>query len=137
MNNSYYPRYPNSRRPPYHQMPNVKQIDASATNKNSPFLGANQSSSNKGQHFELNQATSKKEQHTEFNQVTSKKEPHTEFKQPLLRFMNLDINEPILEFHGIQIYQDDLLILMLLFFLYKENVNDGLLYIALLALLVM
>lgn len=43
--------------------------------------------------------------------------------------------QPILEFHGIKLYSDDLLILLLLYFLYKEKVNDNLLYIALFALL--
>lgn len=43
--------------------------------------------------------------------------------------------EPILEFHGIKLYSDDLLILLLMYFLYREKVNDNLLYIALFALL--
>lgn len=71
------------------------------------------------------------------NQSTSKKEPNPELKQQKSQVTKLDIDKPILEFHGIQIYQDDLLILMLLFFLYKENVNDGLLFMALLALLIL
>lgn len=50
----------------------------------------------------------------------------------------LNINSfenPLIEFHGIQLYSDDLLILSLIFFLYKENITDSLLYIALFALL--
>ncbi len=44
-------------------------------------------------------------------------------------------NLPIFEFNGIKLYNDDLLILLLIYFLYKEKVNDNLLYIALFALL--
>lgn len=42
---------------------------------------------------------------------------------------------PLFEFHGIQLYSDDLLILLLIFFLYKENINDILLFVALFSLL--
>lgn len=46
------------------------------------------------------------------------------------------LNEkPLFEIHGIQLYNDDVLILLLIFFLYKEQVNDMLLLIALFSLL--
>ena len=41
----------------------------------------------------------------------------------------------LLEIHGIKLYTDDLLILLLIFFLYKENINDKLLLISLFSLL--
>lgn len=41
----------------------------------------------------------------------------------------------ILEFHGIKLFSDDLLILLVIYFLYKQNINDTLLYLALFALL--
>lgn len=44
-------------------------------------------------------------------------------------------NKPIIEFLGIKIYQDDLLILLLIYFLYKENIKDNLLLFALFSLL--
>lgn len=44
-------------------------------------------------------------------------------------------NKPILEFHGIKLYSDDLLILILIYFLYKENIDDFMLYILLFTLL--
>lgn len=44
-------------------------------------------------------------------------------------------DKPLLEFHGIKLYSDDVLILLLIFFLYKENINDMLLFIALFSLL--
>lgn len=53
------------------------------------------------------------------------------FKNPLFD----DIEEPIFEIFGIQLYLDDIIILGLLFFLYQENVQDEILYIALILLL--
>lgn len=53
------------------------------------------------------------------------------FKNP---FFN-DIEEPIFEILGIQLYLDDIIILGLLFFLYQEGVQDEMLYIALILLL--
>lgn len=44
-------------------------------------------------------------------------------------------NKPILDFFGIRLYNDDVLILLLIYFLYKENVNDMLLLVALFSLL--
>ena len=46
-----------------------------------------------------------------------------------------DIEEPIIEILGIQLYLDDIIILGLLFFLYKENVQDELLFFSLILLL--
>lgn len=113
MNRYYYPRYANSRRPPHYPKSSINsnKIDTLAVNKNSSVFGANKES--------------------------SRKNPDPELEQQKTQVTKLNIDKPILEFHGIQIYQDDLLILMLLFFLYKENVNDGLLYMTLLALLVL
>lgn len=56
-------------------------------------------------------------------------------------FINFDnlfssnINEPIIEIFGINLYLDDLIILSILFFLYKEGVQDELLFISLILLL--
>lgn len=44
-------------------------------------------------------------------------------------------NSPLLEFAGIKLYSDDILILALIYFLYKENIDDKLLLIALFSLL--
>lgn len=50
--------------------------------------------------------------------------------------LNSDLKEsPIFEILGIKLYSDDLLILALIFFLYKENINDKLLLLALFSLL--
>ena len=53
------------------------------------------------------------------------------FKNPLFD----NIEEPIFEILGIQLYLDDIIILGLLFFLYQEEVQDEMLYIALILLL--
>ena len=55
-----------------------------------------------------------------------------------LRFNNPifdDIENPIFEILGIQLYLDDIIILGLLFFLYQEGVQDEMLFIALILLL--
>ena len=49
--------------------------------------------------------------------------------------LNSDINTPILEILGIKLYLDDLIIIGLLFFLYKEDVQDELLFFILILLL--
>lgn len=54
------------------------------------------------------------------------------FKNP---FFN-NIEEPIFEILGIELYLDDIIILGLLFFLYQENVEDEMLYISLILLLI-
>lgn len=53
------------------------------------------------------------------------------FKNPLFT----DVEEPIFEILGIQLYLDDIIILGLLFFLYQEGVQDEMLFIALILLL--
>lgn len=54
------------------------------------------------------------------------------FKTP---FFN-DIEEPIFEILGIELYLDDIIILGLLFFLYQEGVQDEILFISLILLLI-
>lgn len=53
------------------------------------------------------------------------------FKNPIFS----DIEEPIFEIFGIQLYLDDIIILGLLFFLYQEGVEDDMLFISLILLL--
>ena len=50
-------------------------------------------------------------------------------------FIENDLNEPIVEILGIQLYLDDIIILGLLFFLYKEDVHDEILFFTLVLLL--
>lgn len=44
-------------------------------------------------------------------------------------------NQALLEFYGIKLFSDDLLILLLIYFLYKQDTKDTLLYILLFTLL--
>lgn len=46
-----------------------------------------------------------------------------------------NIEEPVFEIFGIQLYLDDIIILGLLFFLYQEGVQDEMLFISLILLL--
>lgn len=50
-------------------------------------------------------------------------------------FFENDLNNPIIEILGIQLYLDDIIILGLLFFLYKEDVHDEMLFFVLILLL--
>lgn len=45
------------------------------------------------------------------------------------------INDDFVDFFGLKLYSDDLLLIGLLFFLYEENVKDTYLYMALILLL--
>ena len=54
------------------------------------------------------------------------------FKNPLFS----DIESPVFEIFGIKLYLDDIIILGLLFFLYKEEVQDEMLFIILILLLI-
>lgn len=59
---------------------------------------------------------------------------HTETPKEEKRSSHIS-EKPLFELYGIKLYSDDLLILLLIFFLYKENINDMLLFIALFSLL--
>lgn len=48
---------------------------------------------------------------------------------------SMDAENPILEILGIKLYLDDIVILSLLFFLYKEGVKDEMLFLSLILLL--
>lgn len=61
--------------------------------------------------------------HTDTNNFKNKKNQNESFA------------EPILEIMGIKLFQDDILILGLLFFLYKEGVKDEMLFLSLIFLL--
>lgn len=54
------------------------------------------------------------------------------FSNPLFS----DIENPVFEILGLKLYLDDIIILSLLFFLYKEGVQDEMLFIVLILLLV-
>ena len=76
--------------------------------------------------------------HQENDHHLSKEEKSSRSFGPI-HFKNLlfnDIEEPIFEILGIQLYLDDIIILVLLFFLYQEGVQDEMLFISLILLLI-
>ncbi len=50
-------------------------------------------------------------------------------------FFHTNLEDPVLEILGVQLYLDDLIIIGLLFFLYKEGVQDQMLFLSLILLL--
>ena len=53
-----------------------------------------------------------------------------------INFQIDNLEEPIVEILGIELYLDDIIILVLLYFLYKEEVKDETLFISLILLLI-
>ena len=71
-----------------------------------------------------------------FNRNLSKSENHINKEENQKREQAYDETVPfIFEIMGLKIYLDDLIIFSVLFFLYKEDVKDNLLYILLFLLL--
>ena len=82
----------------------------------------------------FNHATEKKNKDTDFQDNSTNQNIHKKSGNQL-EIKNIQREKPLLEFGGIQLYNDDLLILLLIYFLYKEKINDKLLLIALFSLL--
>ena len=80
-------------------------------------------------HSPGNSKTQNKVESSSTSNTTSEKDPTIEQNTRHIS------NKPLIEFSGIKLYDDDLLILALIYFLYKENINDTLLFISLFALL--
>lgn len=101
---------------------------------NNPFIHNNMSH-HKIQNKNNESSISKNDPYTNFDTKTKTKFNHVQSENSTIEENNF--NHPILKFQSIEIYEDDLMILMLLFFLYKEDVHDTFLYIALFALLLL
>ena len=108
--NHYYRYYT-----PY--IPNPSYNNSNTNNSNN---NVNNNNSN------INNNNSKKNNSSKYNSFGP-----INFKNPLFT----DIEEPIFEIFGIELYLDDIIILGLLFFLYKEGVQDEMLFISLILLL--
>lgn len=92
---------------------------------------------NKNNEYEINNSDIKKNKDLAI-EVKKKSSKYNNFGP--IRFVNPfiednNLNEPILEILGIQLYLDDIIILSLLFFLYKEEVQDEMLFLSLILLL--
>lgn len=107
-----------------------------------PYLSTDfRNSPNTRSHYPIEDKSSFNNQsHEEDTTKTSTKEEKSSryysfgpinFKNPFFD----DIEEPIFEILGIELYLDDIIILGLLFFLYQEGVQDEMLYISLILLL--
>ena len=79
------------------------------------------------------QINEEKEYNKNYNKKRTSKNNFANFN--ISAILNSDINTPILEILGIKLYLDDLIIIGLLFFLYKEDVQDELLFFILILLL--
>lgn len=107
--NYYYPYYPN------YKKTNASNVDKQDTSVDSEIPESMKE--NRGQ----------KKKSSKYNSFGPIKFSNSFFEN--------DLNEPILEILGIQLYLDDIIILGLLFFLYKEDVHDEMLFLALVLLL--
>lgn len=76
-----------------------------------------------------------KQPHNAENNSSNESTGKTNIKASNTDTRKSDDNNEFIEVFGIKLFFDDILILCLLFFLYKQNVNDPLLFIALLLLL--
>ena len=79
--------------------------------------------------FDSNQQNKKEENHSQ------KVKSGFSFLDNFLHQEDRDENEKYFEILGIKLYDDDILLLCLIFFLYKEDVKDPYLFIALVLLL--
>ena len=114
-NNRYYPKYNYSNENYMHNSNNINsdKKDTSPTNENETYNNY------------INEETQKNKssRYSSFGPI--------HFQNPF----ELDSEQPVLEILGISLYLDDLIILGLLFFLYKEGVKDNMLFLSLILLL--
>ena len=114
-NNRYYPRYNYNNGNYMHNSNNInsEKKDTSHTNENDTY----------------NNDIDEKTQKNKSSRYSGFGPIH--FQNPF----ELDSEQPVLEILGISLYLDDLIILGLLFFLYKEGVKDDMLFLSLILLL--
>lgn len=106
----YYPYYPNYKKMNTY---NTEQEDSSSNQETLESINENR-----------NQNKKESSKYNSFGPIR--------FANP---FFENDLNNPIIEILGIQLYLDDIIILGLLFFLYKEDVHDEMLFFVLILLL--
>lgn len=113
-NNRYYPRYNYNNGNYMHNSNNInsEKKDTSHTNENDIY----------NNYIDEKTQKNKSSRYSGFGPI--------HFQNPF----ELDSEQPILEILGISLYLDDLIILGLLFFLYKEGVKDDMLFLSLILL---
>lgn len=82
---------------------------------------------------EKNSDVQTSEEKKEYRKISPKNNSILPFSLNINGFSNCD--EPIIELLGIKLYLDDIIILCILFILYKEDVKDEMLFISLILLL--
>lgn len=80
-------------------------------------------------------SVSSKNEHNNFDSFNKKENKNCNINNTEKSKDNKDSSEEYFEILGLKLHFDDLLIIALLFFLYKEDVKDTYLYIALILLL--
>ena len=114
---SFYNNYYRYYRPPYFHTNLPKPLDG-------PSSESREIKEDNQEHNKTTKDSKKTSRYNSFGPIN--------FKNP---FFN-DIEEPIFEILGIELYLDDIIILGLLFFLYQEGVQDEMIYIALILILI-
>ena len=115
-------------------------------NHNNPYYKNSNKTSNFSIFSENNNSTNNLNIDKSSNENTSYSNTHFERHENRTKTNNIpfsfniesimgDGSSPIIEIMGIKLYIDDILILVLLFLLYKEEVKDEMLYISLILLL--
>lgn len=125
-NNYYYRYYPN-----YNRINNLNKKTSHIEN-----LSIQESSNDMNDMQDETSDTSNSRFH-EYNNLQKKSSKYNHFG-PIhfaSSFSLTDLEEPVLEILGIELYLDDIIILGLLFFLYKEDVQDEILFLSLILLL--
>ena len=122
----FYPNYYNS----YYYNKKKQQLNYELAQKK--LVDKNNESQDKQEDIE----NTKKENNNDNTKRNYKTSTYNSFANiNISALLNSDLNTPIIEILGIKLYLDDLIIIGLLFFLYKEKVQDEILFGILLLLL--
>lgn len=117
--NYYYPHY-------YKNNGDIQNVKKNENNLNNNINQADRHDNSKNEEDNL-------EYKRKYEKKTSKNNFFANIN--LSALLESDLNSPIIEILGIKLYLDDLIIIGLLFFLYKEDVQDEILFGILLLLL--
>ena len=122
----FYPNYYNS----YYYNKKKQQLNYELAQKK--LIDENNESQDKQEDIK----NTKKENNNDNTKRNYKTSTYNSFANiNITALLNSDLNTPIIEILGIKLYLDDLIIIGLLFFLYKEKVQDEILFGILLLLL--
>ena len=121
-------------------MPNIPFFRLPFSNFYSPYYSRYQRKFNYYNLDKTNNIYSEKktkvyEKNSEYNKKTSPKYNSFTPFDFINNILNGNVSSPIFKILGIELYLDDIIILGLLFILYKEGVKDEMLFLALILLL--